>query len=547
VALALPGSALAWTVTGAWWSWQDHPIEDPFRVVAESFPADAGDTGEVVDAIREEMDQWSGLGLDLDVPFGGVSDTLALDPEGLFLVEYASVSGSLGGTLAFAGTWAYDDGAAFDCDVVFLAANDYGALYWDADPAGPASGRYDLRAVALHELGHCIGLDHSEQSSAVMYAYYGGLRTLTADDIAGAQALYDPDPCVDDDGDGWTTCASDCDDANALVHPGAGEACNGVDDDCDGVIDSLAQRVDLFGDGGAGGTANWTAFGNAYAIAAPTRLVSWKARITATPGTRMVWAVYAGDDAAGPFSLVRTERSEATGDGWEAGPRFDLPLGAGRVYTFVTGAMESGARMRYQSEAPLDTLGPLTPLGAVVGRALADDAQTIDPSGLAAQEVTVLDLADPDGDGVTGLCGDCLPDDAATAGGLVEVCDGVDNDCDTLVDEDLDADGDGVADCFDTDGDGACDGVDPCPDDPTDDTDGDGACDGVDPCPEDPADDADGDGSCDGEDPCPDDPADACDDKVEAPPAACGCGSGVGPTTAWLALIASLALRRRIG
>jgi hypothetical protein len=34
-----------------------------------------------------------------------------------------------------------------------------------------------------------------------------------------------------------TLSGNDCDDANILIHPGAGEACNGVDEDCDGLTD----------------------------------------------------------------------------------------------------------------------------------------------------------------------------------------------------------------------------------------------------------------------------------------------------------------------
>ena len=42
---------------------------------------------------------------------------------------------------------------------------------------------------------------------------------------------------ADNDGDGYTQCAGDCNDNNANVHPGAQEVCNGVDDDCNGPID----------------------------------------------------------------------------------------------------------------------------------------------------------------------------------------------------------------------------------------------------------------------------------------------------------------------
>lgn len=42
---------------------------------------------------------------------------------------------------------------------------------------------------------------------------------------------------LDGDADGWTPDAGDCDDADATVSPGAGDACNGADDDCDGDVD----------------------------------------------------------------------------------------------------------------------------------------------------------------------------------------------------------------------------------------------------------------------------------------------------------------------
>jgi hypothetical protein len=64
---------------------------------------------------------------------------------------------------------------------------------------------------------------------------------------------------VDVDGDGYPAC-QDCDDADAARNPGATEACNGFDDDCDGDADEA----------GAAGEATWyaDADGDGYGDAA---------------------------------------------------------------------------------------------------------------------------------------------------------------------------------------------------------------------------------------------------------------------------------------
>ncbi len=66
------------------------------------------------------------------------------------------------------------------------------ARTWADDPTDTTGDAdFDLYTVALHEFGHSLGLNHSSVFGSVMEPVYAGARrTLTADDIAGIQAIY---------------------------------------------------------------------------------------------------------------------------------------------------------------------------------------------------------------------------------------------------------------------------------------------------------------------------------------------------------------------
>ncbi len=84
-----------------------------------------------------------------------------------------------------------DTGEIYDAD---MEINSYQHRMTVEDPV-PADG-YDFLSVMTHETGHFLGLAHSGDSHAVMYASYTPgsttMRNLTTDDIAGICTVYAP-------------------------------------------------------------------------------------------------------------------------------------------------------------------------------------------------------------------------------------------------------------------------------------------------------------------------------------------------------------------
>ncbi len=77
-----------------------------------------------------------------------------------------------------------------------------------------------------------------------------------------------------------------------------------------------------------------------------------------------------------------------------------------------------------------------------------------DGDGYGAGTVQVLCYGNSTPQGYANTSGDCNDGDAAIKPGATELCDGIDNDCDGLIDEGFpDFDNDGIKDCMDTDDD----------------------------------------------------------------------------------------------
>jgi hypothetical protein len=91
-------------------------------------------------------------------------------------------------TLAVTTNWVRRN-VRVEADVIFNSA-----MVWDSYGGTLRHGTNDFRRVALHEFGHVLGLDHPDENgqsvAAVMNSHISNTDHLTADDIAGAQALY---------------------------------------------------------------------------------------------------------------------------------------------------------------------------------------------------------------------------------------------------------------------------------------------------------------------------------------------------------------------
>jgi hypothetical protein len=92
--------------------------------------------------------------------------------------------------LAITNFFIRSDTQLIEADIIFN-----NVFTWDSYRGSRRSnGVRDMRRVALHELGHVLGLDHPDAKgqsvTALMNSLVGDLDTLADDDIAGAQSLY---------------------------------------------------------------------------------------------------------------------------------------------------------------------------------------------------------------------------------------------------------------------------------------------------------------------------------------------------------------------
>ncbi len=206
----------------------------------------------------------------------------------------------------------------------------------------------------------------------------------------------------DADGDGFTPAGGDCNDGDPQIRPGAPERPNGLDDDCDGTIDEGTDRFDNDNDGFTPGEGDCN-----------------DADAAVNPGQTEIMDNGIDDDCDGN---VDDGVYDPDGDG----------------YTADGGDCD-------ETDPEVRPGAPERPNG------VDDDCDGIIDEG--------TENYDDDGDGFSEVGGDCNDSDPDANPGATEVQNGRDDDCDEDIDEgtaNFDDDGDGFAEV-----DGDCDDANP--------------------------------------------------------------------------------------
>ncbi len=157
--------------------------------------------GKIFDALEKSLQHWKDVAdVDFNIVWTDITDVSAagVRGDGVSLITIADTPDNIlffdgePNTAAKTRIFFNGKGQITEGDIVL---NPY-QLFSDDD----TTGTFDLESVLTHEIGHLLGLGHSDIAGATMHGHHAmngiyslpvsGFRTLAQDDIAGARALY---------------------------------------------------------------------------------------------------------------------------------------------------------------------------------------------------------------------------------------------------------------------------------------------------------------------------------------------------------------------
>ena len=249
------------------------------------------------------------------------------------------------------------------------------------------------------------------------------------------------DESTDVDLDTYVLC-DDCNDGDNTVFPGAAELCDGIDQNCDGNLGAGTDETitpTIFS------SSSSLLRGARYEVTSGTFLESFDAFLDPAVGTALTWKIWeSATDASGSYteiaalnSTVVTPQLPGGEEQWIPSPIFNQSLTAGMFYTVTvqwTGASPS-VGYAYASSSAVTYPVPVS-FGNYVGAATGSGTATSFSSSTTPYTFRVhtgLDEDDGDSDTFLGCLDDCDDDNSAVNPSATEVCDGVDNNCDSTL------------------------------------------------------------------------------------------------------------------
>lgn len=177
-------------------SCQGNPTSEEFYVISDTFNSGAGlSKASVMQDVADLQALWDNAapGLTLSNAECNVLCTLGVDNDSVLAM--AAATAPVIGEMGFAVRHRYSSGSV-SCDITLYTNENNGALIPWSTGATPSSTEYSIRMVLMHEIGHCLGMEHPRNGSTlgtIMEVTPAGTAaplTLDNDDAQAAAFVY---------------------------------------------------------------------------------------------------------------------------------------------------------------------------------------------------------------------------------------------------------------------------------------------------------------------------------------------------------------------